>query len=218
MADIGKLTERMAQSPEVEHRRAAASRLKDVGFARRHSLAKRGTIGKPAQSDLADHELAALHVALEDDDPAVRRDAIITVGDFGDASSVPILVGYLDAEDEEIRLAAIDSLGDIGGADGVNALTRLACDNDDEDDARLAALTELEELAAKFITSGPDRRFDPAEGSAETGSGRFEPEEAKQVKVGLAQACEAIEADTEAEDLLRLKAADVRAYLESGVA
>lgn len=80
---------------------------------------------------------------------------------------------------------------------------------------RFAALTELEELAAKWITSGPDRRFDSS-GDPEAAARRLdEPDEAREAKVGLALACKAIETDTGADDLLRLKAADVRAYLGS---
>jgi hypothetical protein len=218
MAEIGKLTERLAGDADVEQRRAAASELRDAGFAARQSLEKRGTIGEPAESNLADHQLAALHAALEDDDPAVRRDAIIIAGDLGDASSVEVLIRNLDHPDEDIRLAAIDSLGEIGGTEGVQALTRLACNNDEDDDARLAALAELEELTAKRITSGPDRRFDPPDDPAagETRDPRFDA--GAEAKRGLAEACEAIEADAGAEDLLKLKAADVRAYLRSGIA
>lgn len=198
MAEIGKLTEQLAISPKVEHRRAAASELRDVGFARRRSLEKRGTIGDSAQSDLAENELEALHAALEDDDPAVHRAAIIALGDLGDASSVPALLKDLGADDQEIRLAAIDALGDIGGIEGVDALAHLARDNDEFGDVRLAALTQLEELAAKGITSGPDRRFDPPEDPAAAVRGLDEPEESKETKAGLALACVAIEADTDA--------------------
>lgn len=217
MAEIGKLTERLTQGGEVEHRRDAANQLRDVGFARRTSLEKRGSIAASAETDLAGHELEALYAALEDDDYEVRRAAIITAGDLGDATSVPGLIKQLDASDEEIRLAAIDSLGDIGGTESVHALTNLACDNEEDDDVRLAALTELEELTAKRITSGPDRRFDPPEDPAAPAHQGNEPEEATQAKAGLASACEAIEVDDDADDLLQLKAADVRAYLDSGV-
>jgi hypothetical protein len=139
LADVGKLTQRLSQSAATDDRRAAASQLRNAGFARRHSLEKRGTLGTAAHSHLAEHELAALHAALEDDDPHVVRDAIIAAGDLGDASSVPALLKHLDTDDEEVTLAAIDSLGDIGGLESVEALTQVACDNDADDHARLAA-------------------------------------------------------------------------------
>jgi HEAT repeat protein len=216
MPEVGKLTEQLAGSPKVEDRRTAATELRDVGFARRRSLEKRGSISDAAESDLAEDELEVLHAALDDPDSAVRRLAILTVGDLGDASSVPALINHLDAVDQEMRLVAIDALGDIGGIEAVDALARLASDDDEFGDVRFAALTQLEELTAKHITSGPDRRFDPPQASAPASQWLDESEETQQANAGLARACAAIEADAGAEDFLRLKAADVRAYLESG--
>lgn len=215
--EISRLTEDLTQNSEVERRRDAASRLRDLGFARRMSLEKRGTIAHSAESALAQHELDALHAALEDDDRSVKLNAIITVGDLGDATSVSALQRYCEQEDDqEIRLAAIDSLGDIGGAQSISTLTHLASDPDEYAEIRLAALTELEELAAKRITSGPDRRFDPADEPGTLGGETPEPDEATQRKASLVQALRSIESETGADDLLRLKAADTRAYLESG--
>lgn len=213
MGKIDKITKRLADSPEVEHRREAASELRDLGFAQRQNLEKRGTISEAAGSALHEHELEILHAALEDEDPAVRQISIVAIGDLGDASSVPILLEHLRADELEIRFAAIDSLGDIGGTQGVAALSDLACDGDEDRDIRLAALTELEELAAKRITSGPDRRFDPpddlhAATHALEGSNRDEGAVAE-----LSRAVRAIDADVNADDLLRLKAADVNSYL-----
>jgi HEAT repeat protein len=215
--EIGRLTEELTQDGEVERRRDAASRLRDLGFARRTSLEKRGTLTRPAESTLAEHELDALHAALEDDDRSVRLNAIIIVGDLGDATSVSALQRHCEEEDDpEIKLAAIDSLGDIGGAEAISTLTRLASDSRQYAEIRLAALTELEELAAKRITSGPDRRFDPAAEYATVSDETHEPGEATQAKASLVQALHSIESETGADDLLRLKAADVRAYLTSG--
>jgi hypothetical protein len=45
-----------------------------------------------------------------------------------------------------------------------------------------------------------------------------EPKEVIEAKEGLAQACDTIAEDSDADDFLRLKASDVRAYLASGVA
>jgi hypothetical protein len=212
MSEIAKITQRLSDSPTVEHRRAAASELRDLGFARRQNLEKRGTIAEAAASKLPEHELKVLHAALEDEDPDVRRFAILAIGDLGDASSVPALLEHLQADELEIKFAAIDSLGDIGGIEGVAALSSLASDNDEDRDVRFAALTEIEELAAKQITSGPDRRFDPPS-DLHAAVKRLETPDTATAE--LAHAVRAIEADTDAEDLLRLKAADVRAYLAS---
>jgi hypothetical protein len=215
MSEIAKLTQRLSDSPTVEHRRAAAGELRDLGFARRQNLEKRGTIAEAAESKLAEHELEVLHAALEDEDPAVRRFAILAIGDLGDASSVPALLEHLQADEPEIKFAAIDSLGDIGGIEGVAALSSLAGDNDEDRDVRFAALTEIEELAAKQITSGPDRRFDPPSDLDSAVKGLETPDQADAATAQLAHAVGAIEADIGADDLLRLKAADVRAYLAS---
>jgi hypothetical protein len=82
-------------------------------------------------------------------------------------------------------------------------------------DIRFAALTELEELAAKQITSGPDRRFDPPSDlqAATQALEGFDQNDAAMAK--LARTVKNIEADADADDLLRLKAADVSAYLAS---
>ena len=216
--DIGRLTEELTQTGDVASRREAASRLRDLGFARRVSLEKRGTLARAAQSALAAHELGALRAALEDDDRSVRLDAIMIVGDFGDATFVAALQRHSEGRhDPEVRLAAIDSLGDIGGADSVSTLTDIANASDEEAQIRLAALTELEELAAKRITSGPDRRFDPVGDSVASTGEAVEQDETKRATERLRQVLRSIESETDADDLLRLKAADVRAYLESGV-
>ncbi|HTA15837.1 MAG TPA: HEAT repeat domain-containing protein [Solirubrobacteraceae bacterium] len=215
MSKIAKITEQLSENSDVEHRRAAAGELRDLGFARRQNLEKRGTITEAAESDLPEHELEVLHTALEDQDPEVRRFTILAIGDLGDASSVPALLEHLQTDEPEIKLAAIDSLGDIGGVEGVAALSSLACDNEEDGDVRLAALTGLEELAAKQITSGPDRRFDPPSDLPSAVQVLEDPDETDAATAELARAVGAIEADTGAEDLLRLKAADVRAYLAS---
>jgi HEAT repeat protein len=215
MSEVAKLTQRLSDSHEVEHRREAAGGLRDLGFARRQNLEKRGTVSEAAESNLPDHELEVLHAALEDEDTAVRRSAILAIGDLGDASSVPALLAHLQADEPDIKFAAIDSLGDIGGSEGVAALSGLACDSQEDDDVRFAALTELEELVAKEITSGPDRRFDPP-GDRGTVVERFEDTaQDDEITGDLSRAVKAIEVDTDADELLRLKAADVRAYLAS---
>jgi HEAT repeat protein len=216
---IDEITSDLSQADDASQRLDAASELRDAGFAKRTSLEKRGSLATAAETDLQSHELDALHAALEDDDAAVRCAAAISAGDLGDASSVPALTEHLDDDDEAVRLAAIDSLGDIGGLDSMRALTRLACDREQPEEIRLAALTELEELAAKAITSGPDRRFDPPDAPERAAEGgRFETEDARAARSELLDALAAIQEDETADELLKLKAGDVLAYIESGVA
>jgi HEAT repeat protein len=215
MSEIARLTQKLTASSSAERRRAAAGELRDLGFARRQSLEKRGTLGEAAQGDLPQQEIDVLHALLEDEDPAVRRYTILALGDLGDARSVPALLEHVHTTDLEIKLAAIDSLGDIGGREGVAALSAVASDVREDRDVRFAALSALEELAAKQITSGPDRRFDPPDDLARAMRGLDRPPGADDATAGLARAAGKIEADASAEDMLRLKASDVRAYLAS---
>lgn len=178
---------------------------------------KRGSVKVLAQS-LKDSLDAMAMLAFPRADRSVRLNAITVVGDLGDATSISALQRLCEGEDDqEIRLAAIDSLGDIGGPRSISTLTRMASDSDESAQIRLAALTELEELAAKRITSGPDRRFDPAADPDTAIAVTHEPGEAMQAKASLVDALHAIESEGGADEFLRLKAADIRAYLESGV-
>jgi HEAT repeat protein len=215
--EIGKLAGDLGEAEDVEVRRSAVTRLRDIGFAQRLSLEKRGTLALPAETALPDDQLEALHAALGDDDREVRLHAISSAGDFGDVRSVPTLIAALEEDDEDIRLAAIGSLGDVGGAESLSALTSLAADPGEAEEIRLAALSELEELAAKRITSGPDRRFDPpAAGSAAAQPDPDEPEDATRAKEELRAALERIRAEHDSHGLLRLKAGDILTYLDSG--
>ncbi|MCW7943240.1 hypothetical protein AAW14_14545 [Streptomyces hygroscopicus] len=146
----------------------------------------------------------------------------MSAGYLGDSTTVPFLEDLSAGgnPDANSRFAAIISLGDIGGPRGAGVLSRLASDPEEMADVRFAALTALEELVAKRITSGPDRRFDPPENSS-TASPRAamdEPIEVSERRVAIVRDLRSIESDTSADDMLKLKAADVRRYLDSGVA
>ena len=223
--DVGQIAADLSSSDTGE-RRTAANQLRETGFARRVSLEKRGTLGVPAETALEQHELDALHEAASDDDREVKLKAIEALGDFGDQTSVPLLLSLFedDGQELEVRLAAIDSAGDIGGSEALLALARTAGDAGKSEELRLAALTELEELAAKRITSGPDRHFDPPQGSppapdddAATLPEDTDPAEARRAKQELHRICTSIMEEDGALGLLRLKAGDIRAYLDSGV-
>jgi HEAT repeat protein len=212
--DVGSLAGEIVES-DAGGRRDAAAHLRETGFARRVSLEKRGTLSVAAETPLADHELEAIHTAAEDDERDVRLRAVEALGDFGDARSVPLVKRLLEHDDLEVKLAALDTLGDIGGSESLLTLSGTVADAEEEEDVRLAALTELEELAAKRITSGPDRHFDPAQFSAEA---QEEPEEAQSAKGELLRVCKELQEDQSVHGLLRVKAGDIKAYLESGIA
>ncbi|NUK25165.1 HEAT repeat domain-containing protein [Streptomyces lunaelactis] len=215
--EFSRLTEGLARDPDPDERRAISKQLRNIGFAMRTSIKKRGSLSKSAKSRLAPEELRALHGALQDTDRSVRINAIIISGDLGDASSVPILEELCKSDDLNVRLAAIISLGDIGGPQSIAALTRLACDSSEVADIRFAALSELEKLAAKRITSGPDI-FDPLPPQSTPDEPTHEPEKMAEQNAELLQKMKDIESDESADDLLRVKAADIRRYLESGIA
>ncbi|MFE3900149.1 HEAT repeat domain-containing protein [Streptomyces sp. NPDC059153] len=215
--EFSRLTSEMAQTGEVKRRRDSSTQLRNMGFAQRRSLEKRGTLAQPAESKLTAQQLDSLHVGLNADDRSVRLNAITIAGDLGGATSVRALQANCEAGDLDIRLAAISSLGDIGGIESTSILTRLASDSGEDAEVRFAALTALEELAAKRITSGPDRRFDPAGDPSTTAGAVDKPNEFTQTSEALVRELCAIESDSSADDLLRLKAADIRGYLESGV-
>jgi hypothetical protein len=213
---LGDITDRLAQAENVQERLQAAIELRDASFETRFSLEKRGSLATPANSKLEKDELDVLTNALDDEDLDVRRAAITSAGGLGGASVVSPLISQLGA-DEEIRLAAIDALGDIGGTESVAALASLAAEPSESADVRLAALTELEQLTAKDITSGPDRYFEPPEDSAVGDSQRFALEQGEDAKSTVFEAVNLIQADEVADDFLKLKAQDIKTYLEGGV-
>ncbi|MFJ9150282.1 HEAT repeat domain-containing protein [Streptomyces sp. NPDC102270] len=212
------LTSGLSQANEPARRRESSTQLRNFGFARRHSLEKRGTLMHAASRKLSEGGLENLHNALQDNDETVRLNAIIGAGDLGDESTVPHLEMVCNGADANSRMAAIISIGDIGGRRGASFLAGIAKDSDEPEEMRFAALTEIEELVAKSITSGPDRRFDPAPMPPGEPSSPDEPEDVTRVRLQLIEDMRSIESDGSADEHLRLKAADIRSYLESGVA
>jgi hypothetical protein len=213
-----RLTSGLSQENETVRRRESSTQLRNLGFAKRRSLEKRGTLMRAASRKLSEGGLENLHAALLDNDETVRLNAIIGAGDLGDESTIPHLETACKRPDANSRMAAIISIGDIGGQRGSSFLAGIAKDPGEAEEMRFAALTEIEELAAKNITSGPDRRFDPAPKSPGEPAPPDEPEDATRMRSQLIQDMRSIESDGTADDLLRIKAADIRSYLESGVA
>lgn len=213
--DISRLTSELSDPKEpADRRRETAARLQEAGLRRRTSLAKRGRFTEPATSPLADEPLDALNAAIDDPDTEVRRLAIKSAGDLGDERSVGALIARLHDSDPKVRQAAIISLGEIGGPRSVRALANLVRSEDEPRHLRVAALTELEELAAKPITSGPDRRFDPPDPAG--GEAPVESTGVKRTKQVVIDTLASVESTGDEDADMRLKASDVRRYLEGG--
>lgn len=71
--------------------------------------------------------LSTVRQLLEDEDPALRYEAVAAVGTMGDLDSLPELSEIaLHEEDVDIRHQAILSIGEIGGPRAARILTRLA--------------------------------------------------------------------------------------------
>lgn len=213
--EIHRLTSELSeQTDSTDRRREAASQIQQAGMRRRTTLAKRGRFTEAAKSPLDDEPLDALNSAIGDSDTEVRRMATQSAGDLGDERSIEALAARLDDADAKVRLAAIISLGEIGGPRGVRALGGVVRSDDQPQHLRLAALTELEELAAKPITSGPDRHFDPPEEPEDQQT--REPTGVQRAKDALMDTLADVESADAEEAIMRLKAADIRRYLQGG--
>jgi hypothetical protein len=81
----------------------------------------------------------------------------------------------------------------------------------------LAALNQLEELAAKKITSGPDRRLEPVE-EASPHEGSIEVATLGPEAPDLVSTLTRVESGEEQSKFLRLKASEILTYLQSGAA
>lgn len=212
--DIHRLASELADETDSADRRETAAQLQEAALRRRTTLAKRGRFSESATSPLDDERLDVLNSAIDDPDTEVRRLATKSAGDLGDERSIEALIARLQEHDIKIRLAAIISLGEIGGPRSVRALGGVVRSDDQPQQLRMAALTELEELAAKPITSGPDRHFDPPQ-AAEQERGQ-EAAGVKRTKEALLDTLADVESTDEEEAIMRLKAADIRRYLEGG--
>src|SRR5215204_3144613 len=161
---VNEIADSLNKEPKAK-RREAANKLRKLGMRSRTSLEKRGTLSSPAPSPVSDNEevMGALKSAISDSDPEVRLHAVDSAAHIGDGTSVEALKTRLQDDRHEIKLAAIQALGEIGGLSSLQALADVVGSEKETEQVRLAALSALEELSAKQITSGPDRRFNPAE-------------------------------------------------------
>ncbi|MEM9070160.1 MAG: HEAT repeat domain-containing protein [Myxococcota bacterium] len=72
----------------------------------------------------ADEVRAPLLQALQDRDPAVRREAAETAGRVRLADAVPFLLEWLEDEDADVRAGAAGALGNIGDTRSIPSLVR----------------------------------------------------------------------------------------------
>ena len=88
--------------------------------------------------------LPTVRELLEDEDPALRYEAVAAVGTMGDLDSLPELSEIaLHEEDVDIRHQAIVSIGEIGGPRAARILSRLA-EQAPETDQELVASALME--------------------------------------------------------------------------
>jgi HEAT repeat protein len=74
--------------------------------------------------DMSNAAVDMLISALKDADPAIRRQATLTLGRRGEYSTVKEIIAMLDDPDDEVRLAAVIALGEIGDPRAVEPLIR----------------------------------------------------------------------------------------------
>lgn len=82
------------------------------------SLSKPRVEPKPVDTTAVEPLLAA----LKDGDPAVRRQAVIALGDWRDRTAVVEIIRSLKDTDDDVRLEAVVALGKIGDARAVEPL------------------------------------------------------------------------------------------------
>jgi len=66
--------------------------------------------------------LASLMADMADTSPAVRRKAILALGERNESRAVDAIIKELDDPDDEVRLAAVVALGKIGDPRAVEPL------------------------------------------------------------------------------------------------
>lgn len=130
LAPSGEKTEEQADdSPAgIEHTLLEATSPED----RSDALLDATTVGNDAES------ARLLLLALNDEDPSVRREAVEALWEFTEEISPEDLLPGLKDEDAGVRLATVDLLGDIDTPEAI-ALVRLALDDPDEEVRELAA-------------------------------------------------------------------------------
>lgn len=159
VAEIGMWVERLSH-PNEEARIEAASELSRLGIYWRGSTQTRGAVRRAAASrfpaSLSDG-LKPILTALQDESPAVRREATVALGEWGDDSVTDalsaMLIGSERDPDESVRRACVRALWLIGGRTAVAAL-REAAEHDSSEAVRRDAISALTELGVQEQRSG----------------------------------------------------------------
>lgn len=203
---------RLSSEQPLDERRQAAGELEMLGMRTRSSLGKRGS-SIHAASPEADDLLDALRLGLHDTDADVRLRIARATGDLADESLVADLADVMMGDPvEPVRLAAINAAGDIGGIGVIESFVNLLS-GDESEEVRFAALAELDELIAEPITSGPDRRFDPALPVIRGSEQETDEEVTRRLGTYLVSLLRGMVEDERESSLMRLKADDLLNYL-----
>jgi len=129
---------------EWEGRLSRLERELRTGDARQRREVVRLMGGYPA-----DQVRDPLLAALEDDEPAVRREAAEAAGRVRLADAVPFLLEWLEDPDADVRAAAARSLGRIGDPRPLTSLVRAL--GDASADVRRAAVVALSDLGTPEV-------------------------------------------------------------------
>jgi hypothetical protein len=214
-SDSGEVDELLQQmiSGEAAERREATQRLSSILMRRRTTLATRGSATHPAENAaLTDAANTILARAVSDEDPRVRVEASGLAGQAGDRRTIPALMERLRDENRDVRIAVCSALADIGGAETIEALAEVAGRDDEDSDVRLAALSSLEELVTRHITSGPDRWFGEDESADLLRQGEEVAVLSRVYEMALG-ALERVMSTDEESPLIKVKAAEIATYM-----
>ncbi len=103
-------------------------------------------LGDVEESTERHRAVAALTVALEDNHPGVRAEAVASLGQMGELAPVPALVSRLDDGDSSVRQQAAIALGNLRDRAGFAPLAEAL--RDGPADLRYQAATSLAEIDA----------------------------------------------------------------------
>jgi len=101
---------------------------------------------RPAVLQADATSLSVLEGLLDDDDPAVRRLAAHSMGDFEAEPAETALLEAIGDRDASVRVEALESLGRLGGPDALEAAQRALSDPDSA--VRLTALAVVTDAGA----------------------------------------------------------------------
>ena len=80
---------------------------------------------------------------LRDPRPRIRQEAVVALGERGDAKAVPVLAGVLRGTDQDLRLLAIQALGKISGEDAKKLMEAFLTDPRSSEADKVFARTVL---------------------------------------------------------------------------